>query len=93
MFFDLFAFLSSIAGFPDASEGRKIKLTRTYVNFGLLFLRSFCPKLLGYILKSGNLIKCVKKANIFGDMAHKKCSFDLQKKYGRQVQFSLTPKL
>ena len=29
VFIDLFTFLSSIRGFPDASEGRKIKLTRT----------------------------------------------------------------
>ena len=29
VFIDLFAFLISIAGFPDASEGRKIKLTQT----------------------------------------------------------------
>ena len=29
MFIDLFTFLSSIRGFPDASERWKIKLTRT----------------------------------------------------------------
>ena len=38
VFIDLFTFLSSIRGFPDARKGWKIKLTRTQVNFVPKFL-------------------------------------------------------
>ena len=37
VFIDLFAFLSLISRFPDASEGCKIQVTHTQVNFVLLF--------------------------------------------------------
>ena len=52
VFIDLFTFLSSIRGFPDASEGWKIKLTRTYGNFVLLVVSLWRLKLLVYTLNS-----------------------------------------
>ena len=62
----------------------KIKLTRTYVNFVLLFLFSLWrPKLLGYILKSDNAIKCVKKAAFCVHGAQEIFSRLAKKKYGR----------
>ena len=54
LFIDLFALLSSIRGFPEASEGDKIKLTRTQVNFVLLFVSLLWRlKLLGYVFNLG----------------------------------------
>ena len=68
MFIDLFAFLSSMSRFPDASEGEKIKLNAYVGEFCFVIFVFFYAALNGYLDTfwiQAYAIKCVKKANFW----------------------------
>ena len=85
MFIDLFTFLSSIRGFPDASENQVNENVAEFCY--AIFVFFMAPWITWIYLKFTHLRLRALRKLIFGVHGVQERSFDLQKKFGRQVEF------